>query len=72
MGTLYLVVRIVKSTSLFENEDGTVNKAEEEYAELRSQRGEINFIAFTEIEEPFLTKRSTIRALPCFPWRVKK
>lgn len=67
----FLVVRIVNSLALFENLDGTCEKVEEAYAELRSQRGDIDFIPIFEKEEPFDAKHSTIKALPLMPWRMK-
>ena len=71
-GKPYLIVRIDKSTTLFENEEGKCYKVDEEYVQLRSQYGEIAFIPLFEVEEPFEAKRSTIKALPEQPWRVKK
>ena len=67
----FLVVRIVESLALFENLDGTCTKVEETYAELRSQKGTVEFLGIFEKEEPFDSKRSTIKALPLMPWRMK-
>jgi len=68
---LWLVVRIVESTAIFENEDLTISKVEERYVQLRAPNGEYDFIVLHENEEPF-KRVSVIKALPPVPWRMKK
>lgn len=67
----HLIVRIINSTSLFE-EDGDVRQVEESYAELRGPNNEIDFLNILSCETKFVNKQSTIKALPNYPWRVKK
>lgn len=67
----HLVVRIVNSCSIFE-EEGSVFQVEESYAELRGPNNEIDFINIVSSETKFDNKHSAIKALPTFPWRIKK
>lgn len=69
-GKQYLVVRFDKCVALFENEDGTTTKIEEEFVQLRGQDGDFSFVSLSEKIEPF-TKTSNLKALPAVPWRAK-
>jgi hypothetical protein len=65
----WLVVRVIeKSTSLFENEDGTLSKVEESYAQLRNAKGEFDFVMFYERSEVF-ERHSVVKGIPPVPWR---
>lgn len=67
----WLVVRIIEnSSSLFEEEDGTLSKIEESYAQLRNDKGEYDFVMFVERAETF-NRHSVIKAIPPVPWRNK-
>jgi hypothetical protein len=66
----HLVVRFDKCVALFENEDGTTTKIEEEFVQLRGQDGGYEFVTISERIEPF-DKKSSLKALPAVPWRVK-
>ena len=66
----WLVVRMDTTTTIFENEDGTLSQVDESYVQLRSQTGEFDFIALYERESPF-ERHSTLKAIPNVPWRVK-
>lgn len=66
----HLVVRFDKCVAIFENEDGTTTKIEEEFVQLRAQNGDFEFVTLSEKIEPF-EKKSQLKALPEVPWRVK-
>lgn len=68
----HLVVRIVNSNSILEDVNGVVTSIEEHYAELRGPNNEVEFVTLVQNELPFTEKKSTIKALPTQPWRVKK
>jgi hypothetical protein len=55
-----------------EDVNGVVTSIEEHYAELRGPNNEVEFVTLVQNELPFTEKKSTIKALPTQPWRVKK
>jgi hypothetical protein len=62
-------VAIVDGSYLLEADQGTWERFEEKYAQLRAHDGEIDFITINEYSTPFKDKFSTIKALPKQPWR---
>lgn len=69
-GELYLVVRIDKGVTLFEKEDGSTERVEEEFVQLKRQDGDYEFVTLFTHAEPF-KKQSNIKALPIMNWRSK-
>ena len=69
-GEQALVVRLVHSQSIFELADGSVEFIDEQFAELRRADGTPEFISLTKTNQPFIEKKSNIRALDPI-WRPK-
>lgn len=61
----------MKSLSLFEDGED-VYAVDEMYAELRGPNNEVEFKLLVDNVEPFVDKKSNIKALPPLPWRVRK
>jgi len=59
----WLVVRIVKSSTLFEDDRGNLTVAVEHYLELRSTRGKVDFIVLSVERNPFEGQASGIKAI---------
>lgn len=67
-GHTYLVVRIVHSHTLFED-NGTQYTLEEHYAELHGAGGQIKFLNFGEPEKRPFERQSTMKGLDVQVWK---
>lgn len=69
-GEAYRVVRIVQnSQSLHTSEDKKEYVLEESYLELKSAKGEIEFIALHSEQKPYEGEASKITAPALIPWK---
>jgi hypothetical protein len=56
-------VRLVKSQSLFETEEGETYILDEDYVEMRNPQGEAGFVILGSTRSPYLENKGNIKAL---------
>ena len=70
-GEKWIVVRIVSSQALIQDDDNETSLVTENYIQLRGTDGDYEFVTLTQSDEPFKCT-STIKPIPAVPWRVRK
>jgi hypothetical protein len=68
----WLVVRIVKSQSLFEEPDGETYTLDEHYIEMRRSDGVAGFTILSRERTPFTKSKGNIKALPPIQYQQER